>query len=144
MRTLTPTAPDPDDRDRNDDRPPATTWHWTPDQRTGTAPPGPRRTEAAALALAAHARALVLEPVDLPRAVPAVQLDAAPRALTPSPAMPARVDDEAGQATAEYALVLLGAAAIALLVISWATKTNVVGKLLDVIFSQLIGKATGR
>ncbi|MEA3076898.1 MAG: hypothetical protein QOF60_1806, partial [Actinomycetota bacterium] len=38
-------------------------------------------------------------------------------------------DSEDGQATAEYALVLLGAAAVALLVVSWATKTNVVGKL---------------
>ena len=43
-----------------------------------------------------------------------------------------RRDD--GQATAEYALVLVGAAAIALLVVSWATKTNVVGRLLDFVF----------
>ena len=49
-----------------------------------------------------------------------------------------RGDD--GQATAEYALVLLGAAAIALLVVSWATKTNVVGRLLDTVFGQLLGK----
>ena len=49
-------------------------------------------------------------------------------------------DDERGQATAEYALVLLGAAAIALLVVSWATKTNVVGRLLDVVFGQLTSK----
>ena len=48
--------------------------------------------------------------------------------------------DERGQATAEYALVLLGAAAIALLVVSWATKTNVVGRLLDVVFGQLTSK----
>lgn len=49
--------------------------------------------------------------------------------------------DERGQATAEYALVLLGAAAIALLVVSWATKTNIVGKLLDVVFGSLLDKA---
>lgn len=49
-----------------------------------------------------------------------------------------RRDD--GQATAEYALVVLGAAALALLLIGWATKTNVVAKLLDVVFGQLIDK----
>lgn len=51
-----------------------------------------------------------------------------------------RPDD--GQATAEYALVLLGAAAIALLVVSWATKTNVIGRLLDLVFGQLTSRAT--
>ncbi|HVF32529.1 MAG TPA: DUF4244 domain-containing protein [Acidimicrobiales bacterium] len=51
-----------------------------------------------------------------------------------------RPNPEAGQATAEYALVLLGAAAIALLVVSWATKTNLVGRLLDVVFGQLTSK----
>jgi len=51
-----------------------------------------------------------------------------------------RTHDERGQATAEYALVLLGAAAIALLVVSWATKTNVVGRLLDLVFGQLTNK----
>lgn len=47
---------------------------------------------------------------------------------------------EEGQATAEYALVLLGAAAVALLVVAWATKTNSVGRLLDAVFGQLLGK----
>ena len=50
-----------------------------------------------------------------------------------------RSDD--GQATAEYALVLLGAAAIALAVISWATRTNLVGKLLDLVFGGLMKRA---
>jgi Flp pilus assembly pilin Flp len=49
--------------------------------------------------------------------------------------------DERGQATAEYALVLLGAAAIALLLVSWATKTNVIGRLLDLVFSQVTDRA---
>lgn len=48
---------------------------------------------------------------------------------------------EAGQSTAEYALVLLGAAAVALLLVAWATKSNRVGKLLDVVFDQLVDKA---
>jgi Flp pilus assembly pilin Flp len=47
--------------------------------------------------------------------------------------------DQRGQASAEYALVLLGAAAVALLVVSWATKTNRVGKLLDTVLDKLTG-----
>jgi Flp pilus assembly pilin Flp len=50
--------------------------------------------------------------------------------------------NDEGQATAEYALVLLGVAAIALAVLSWATKTNLVGKLLDAVFSGLLHKVT--
>lgn len=50
-----------------------------------------------------------------------------------------RTDD--GQATAEYALVLLGAAAVALLVVGWASKTNTVGRLLDAVFGQLLGRS---
>ena len=49
--------------------------------------------------------------------------------------------DEEGQATAEYALVLLGAAAVALAIVSWASRTDFVGKLLDVVFKALLGKA---
>ena len=48
--------------------------------------------------------------------------------------------DERGQASAEYALVLLGAAAIALLIVAWATKTELVGKLLDAVMNALTGK----
>jgi len=47
--------------------------------------------------------------------------------------------DERGQASAEYALVLLGAAAVALLVVAWATKTNRVGRLLDTVMDKLLG-----
>lgn len=52
----------------------------------------------------------------------------------------ARSAHERGQTTAEYALVLLGAAAIALLVVAWAAKTNRVGKLLDSIVDALLAK----
>jgi Flp pilus assembly pilin Flp len=48
--------------------------------------------------------------------------------------------DERGQATAEYALVLLGAAAVALLIVGWATHTNLIGKLLDTVVNNLTGK----
>ena len=46
--------------------------------------------------------------------------------------------DERGQTSAEYALVLLGAASIALLVAMWAKDTNKVGDLLDAIFDNVV------
>lgn len=48
---------------------------------------------------------------------------------------------EAGQATVEYALVVLAAAAIALLVIAWAARTGKIGDLFDRVFDQVVGKA---
>ncbi|MDP9402260.1 MAG: hypothetical protein M3P85_02785 [Actinomycetota bacterium] len=45
-----------------------------------------------------------------------------------------------GQASAEYALVLLGAAAVALLVVGWASRTNRVGRLLDGVLDQLLSR----
>lgn len=48
--------------------------------------------------------------------------------------------NERGQATSEYALVLLGAAAVAILVIGWATKTNKISGLLDKVFDSVTGK----
>jgi Flp pilus assembly pilin Flp len=50
--------------------------------------------------------------------------------------------DDRGQTTAEYALVLLGGAAIALLLVAWATKTNRIGKLLDFVVDQIVGRVT--
>ena len=47
---------------------------------------------------------------------------------------------EAGQATAEYALVLLGAAAIALLLAAWAAKSGAIGQLFDAVVDQLVDK----
>lgn len=48
---------------------------------------------------------------------------------------------ELGQSTVEYALVLLGAAALALLVVSWVTGTDVVGRLFDAVFSRILRQA---
>ena len=51
--------------------------------------------------------------------------------------------EEDGQATTEYALVLLGAALIALLVIGWATTgdgADKVGELFDTVIDSVIGK----
>ncbi|MFM8600833.1 MAG: hypothetical protein ACKORY_03360 [Actinomycetota bacterium] len=53
--------------------------------------------------------------------------------------------DERGQATTEYALVLLVAAVIALLAIGWATAGGGAGKiggLLDTLLEGIIGRAT--
>ena len=52
-----------------------------------------------------------------------------------------RATGDRGQTTAEYALVILGAAAIAVLVLSWATKTNLVGKLFDFVLDKVMGSA---
>ena len=49
--------------------------------------------------------------------------------------------DDAGQATAEYALVLLGAAAVALLLIGWATTTDQISRLFDFVIDQVIGRS---
>lgn len=51
----------------------------------------------------------------------------------------ARTSDR-GQTTAEYALVLLGAATVALLVLAWATRTGKVGQLLNAVVDAIISK----
>ncbi len=51
---------------------------------------------------------------------------------------------DAGQATTEYALVLLGAAIIALLVVAWATDgggAGRIGELFDSVISNILGRA---
>ena len=48
---------------------------------------------------------------------------------------------ESGQASVEYALVLLGAALVATLLIGWATKTQLLGDLFDHVLSLIRGKA---
>lgn len=51
-----------------------------------------------------------------------------------------RLHDERGQTTAEYALVLLGAAGIALLLLGWATQSGAIGTLFDAVLGGVIGK----
>ena len=48
--------------------------------------------------------------------------------------------DDHGQTTAEYALVLLGAAAVALVLVAWATKTGKITQLFDAVIDQVISK----
>jgi hypothetical protein len=53
----------------------------------------------------------------------------------------ARLSDvvgEAGQSTAEYALVILGAVAIATLLITWATRSHAISQLFDSVVSKIL------
>lgn len=47
---------------------------------------------------------------------------------------------ESGQATAEYALVILGAATLAGLVLAWASSTGRVSRLLNAVLDAVIGQ----
>jgi len=49
-----------------------------------------------------------------------------------------RVVEPAGQTTAEYALVILGAAALATLLITWATNSNAVSGLFDKVIGKIL------
>lgn len=52
----------------------------------------------------------------------------------------AAVPGQAGQATAEYALVLLGAAVVAIALVTWATGSGRVGDLFDRVFDELVSR----
>jgi len=52
-----------------------------------------------------------------------------------------RLADDRGQSTAEYALVLLGAAGVAMLLVAWATKTGKVTSLLNSVIDRVLGMA---
>ncbi len=45
---------------------------------------------------------------------------------------------ESGQSTAEYALVILGAVAIATLLITWATNSHAISGLFDSVISKVL------
>lgn len=51
--------------------------------------------------------------------------------------------DDGGQATTEYALVMLGAAVVALLVVGWATSGGGAGKI-GHLFDRVIDAVTGK
>ena len=56
---------------------------------------------------------------------------------------PAVSEPESGQATTEYALVLLGAALVALLVVGWATSGGGAGKV-GQLFDRVIDSVSSR
>lgn len=70
-------------------------------------------------------------------------LDPAPRAdIEPRSSVTPAVRDR-GQATTEYALVMLGAAAIAVLIIAWATAgggAGKIGRLFDRVIDAVLDK----
>ena len=49
---------------------------------------------------------------------------------------------EAGQSTVEYALVLLAAAAVALLVVAWAARTGRIGELFNRVIDSVTAKVS--
>lgn len=61
-------------------------------------------------------------------------------ALTASDHIRRRLTDDRGQSTAEYALVLLGAAGVAMLLVTWATKTDKVTRLLNSVLDRVLDK----
>jgi len=63
-------------------------------------------------------------------------------ALRTSERIHRRLDPDDGQSTAEYALVLLGAAGIALLVVAWATKTDKVTRLLNAVLDRVLSQVS--
>lgn len=48
--------------------------------------------------------------------------------------------DERGQGTVEYALVLLAAAALALVVVAWVSRTDTIGRLFDTVVDSILGR----
>jgi hypothetical protein len=53
-----------------------------------------------------------------------------------------RLARDDGQSTAEYALVLLGAAGVALLLVAWATKSDKVTDLLDSVIDRVLAQVS--
>lgn len=51
-----------------------------------------------------------------------------------------RTRGDRGQTTAEYALVLLAAATLALLLVAWAAQSGKIGTLFDTVFDHVIDK----
>jgi hypothetical protein len=51
--------------------------------------------------------------------------------------VPARRSED-GQTTAEYALVIIGAAALASLLLAWATKSGAISKLFEAVISRVV------
>jgi hypothetical protein len=63
-------------------------------------------------------------------------------ALTASDRIRRRLADDRGQSTAEYALVLLGAAGVALLLVAWATKSDKITKLLNSVLDRVLDQVS--
>lgn len=53
-----------------------------------------------------------------------------------------RISNDRGQATAEYALVVLGAATVAMILIAWATSTGKITSLLNRIVDSIADRVS--
>lgn len=53
-----------------------------------------------------------------------------------------RHGSERAQSTVEYALILLGAAAIALVVVAWVTRSDAIGRLFDTVLGRVLSHAS--
>lgn len=51
------------------------------------------------------------------------------------------IGDQRGQATAEYALVLIAAAAVALALIAWATSTDLLPAFFNTVMEKVVAAA---
>lgn len=92
-------------------------------------------------------RPVVRAQVALTTPPPSTRATGAANPDTDDPADPGAVAPrtvrDAGQATTEYALVLLGAAAVALLVVTWATAgggAGRIGRLFDRVIDAVLGR----
>ena len=65
------------------------------------------------------------------------RLTAAALAATTAP----RPRGEGGQSTVEYALVLLGAAAVALALVAWVARSDAVSRLFDTVVGRILSRA---
>lgn len=63
-------------------------------------------------------------------------------ALSTADRLRARLVRDDGQSTAEYALVLLGAAGVALLLVAWATKSDKITKLLNSVIDRVLSQVS--
>ncbi len=57
--------------------------------------------------------------------------------------MLSKLKEQAGQATAEYALVLVAAAVVALALIAWASTTDMLPSFFNTVMSRVISIANG-
>lgn len=59
------------------------------------------------------------------------------------PITSASIAPEAGQATAEYALVLVAAAVVALALITWASSTDLLPSFFNTVMEKVVSVANG-
>jgi|JI9StandDraft_2_1071091.scaffolds.fasta_scaffold289977_2 uncharacterized protein HemX len=75
--------------------------------------------------------------------IPTPAPSSCPPSTSPAPPpAPSTARGQAGQSTVEYALILLGAAAVALVVVAWVTQTDLIGRLFDTVVGQILRQAS--